>query len=142
MEKVKEKHTLQVNTALLNVYQSHITLTDEEEEDFQANVSAFLNESTPLRKLKTIQALNTGKEDILFVELPSRGSLPRPTNLWTCLFQVALLTTSRRALPPSAHLETHIYWSLCISWSDGLKVCSKSLFIGRVNVKDAGETGN
>ncbi|XP_006457716.1 hypothetical protein AGABI2DRAFT_190153 [Agaricus bisporus var. bisporus H97] len=73
MEKVKEKHTLQVNTALLNVYQSRITLTDEEEDDFQANISAFLNERTPLRKLKTIQALNTGKEDILFVELPSRG---------------------------------------------------------------------
>ncbi|XP_006459708.1 hypothetical protein AGABI2DRAFT_135063, partial [Agaricus bisporus var. bisporus H97] len=67
MEKVKEKHTLQVNTILLNVYQSHITLTDEQEDDFQANVSAFLNKSKRLWSLKTIQALDIGKEEILFV---------------------------------------------------------------------------
>ncbi|KAF7771856.1 hypothetical protein Agabi119p4_6167 [Agaricus bisporus var. burnettii] len=59
MEKVKEKHTLQ-------------------EDDFQANVSAFLNKSKPLWSLKTIQALDIGKEEILFVALP----WIQPVDVW------------------------------------------------------------
>jgi hypothetical protein len=38
--------------------------------------------------------------------------------------------------------QTRICRSLSISWSDGLKIRLKSLFISRVNVEDVGEAEN